>query len=375
MRPSLVEQLETRVLFAFAEQDLVSDGTVSAAHTDARLKNPWGLAVGPRGIEVADNGTGVGTMYDGNGNNVVGTVRVPGHAGAQGAPTGVVINGDATKFLINGKSTSAQFIFVTEDGTIDAWSGLKTDKTASVVVDRSADGAVYKGAALGNLRGSPLLFVANFADNRVDTFDATFAGRSVPGRFSDPNLPAGYSPFNVTNINGQLYVTYAKHQPGQDDETAGAGLGVVNVFSTDGKLVRRFATGGKLNAPWGVALAPSNFGTFAGCILVGNFGDGKVTAYTPSRGTRKGQLANFVGQPFALDGLWGIAFGNGRAGNLTAGLYFAAGTNDEANGLYGRLVVDQNYPASRDAFNSTHTINWSSDDNSEDHQSNWDDLL
>jgi uncharacterized protein (TIGR03118 family) len=332
-----LESLEPRRLLSatsYTDQKLVSDGSdPAAARIDARLKNPWGLAVGPRGIEVADNATGVGTMYDGNGNNVVATVKVAGPGGAQSAPTGVVFNGNSTAF--NG----AQFVFVTENGTINSWTGAKTAKTAPVVVDNSAAGAVYKGAALGTFKKKSFLYVANLKGQTVEVYNSSFAKTHVTGKFSDPNLPSGYAPFNVTNIGNQLWVTYAKHAAGAKDETAGAGLGVVDIFGTDGKLARRFAAGGKLNAPWGVAQAPANFGAFSNDVLIGNFGDGKITAFNAA-GVRKGQLSDASNNPLVLEGLWGLAFGNNKAGNLTQGLYFGAGTNDEANGLYGRLIAD-----------------------------------
>ena len=333
-----LEPLEARRMLSatsYTTQKLVSDGSdPAAARNDSRLKNPWGLAVGPRGIEVADNGTGVGTMYDGNGNNVVATVTVAGPGGAKSAPTGVVFNGTSSAF--NG----AQFIFVTENGTINTWTGVKTDKTAPIIVDNSAANAVYKGAALGTFKKKQYLYVANFKAQTVDVYNSSFTKTHVTAKFPDPGLPKGYSPFNVTNINNELYVAYAKHAAGATDETAGAALGVVDVFGTDGKLIRRFAAGGKLNAPWGVALAPSNFGAFSNDILVGNFGDGKITAFNQA-GVRKGQLSDANDDPIVLEGLWGLAFGNNKAGNLTNGLYFGAGTNEEANGLYGRVIADQ----------------------------------
>jgi uncharacterized protein (TIGR03118 family) len=318
-----VEPLEGRLLLSetsYTQQNLVSDGASNAPHTDTRLVNPWGLAVGPNGIEVADNGTGVGTMYDAAGNNVIGTVRVPGHAGEKGAPTGVVINSDVTAFPFGGRTSPAQFIFVTENGTIDAWSGKKTDKTASVVVDNSSAGANYKGAAIARFKRKPFLYAANFAVGKVEVYDSNFRSSHVSGRFSDPNLPRGFSPFNITSIDNQLWVAYAKKETGGDDEVVGPGTGVVDVFGTDGKLVRRFTAGGKLNAPWGVAKAPSNFGVFSNAILVGNFGDGRITAFDAKTGARKGQLSNASNVPIVLEGLWGIAFGNGKAGNLTNGL-------------------------------------------------------
>ncbi|MGH7179036.1 MAG: TIGR03118 family protein, partial [Tepidisphaeraceae bacterium] len=203
---------------------------------------------------------------------------------------------------------------------------------------------------------------ANFTANRIEVFKSDFTSTRVSGTFQDPNLPARYSPFNIQNINNELYVMFAKREPGNSDESSGAGTGVVDVFGTDGKLIRRFAAGGKLNAPWGVALAPSNFGVFSGDILVGNFGDGRVTAFDPVTGAKVGQISDAGNQPIALDGLWGIAFGNGRAGNLTNGLYFAAGPNYELNGLYGRLLADQPIPGGGTPYAFSFAIHDASDD-------------
>jgi uncharacterized protein (TIGR03118 family) len=348
---NLLESLESRCLLSatsYTQQNLVSDGSANAAHTDVRLINPWGLAVGSRGIVVADNGTGFGTIYDASGNNVFSTVRVPGHAGETGAPTGVVINSDSSRFIIPNQSSvvSAQYVFVTENGTIDAWSGSKTDKAAKVAIDNSASNAVYKGVAIAQFRHRPFLFAANFMSERIEVYDSNFARSHVSGKFVDPNLPAHYSPFNIQAINNQVYVMYAKHSKGSKDETSGAATGVVDVFGADGNFIRRFTAGGKLNAPWGIAVAPKNFGTFSNDLLIGNFGDGLVNAFDATTGSFQGTLSNASNTPIKLEGLWGIAFGNGKAGNLTNGLYFGAGINDEANGLYGRLVADQPDPGS-----------------------------
>jgi uncharacterized protein (TIGR03118 family) len=336
------EPLEARTLMAgngYGEQDLVSNGFSSAAHTDSHLVNPWGLVNGPRGIEVANADAGFFTGYDGNGANVGGSVRVPGHAGAQGHPTGIVFNADPTKFLLpSGKS--ATFIAVTEDGTIDGWNNLNLNKTVEVAADRSADHAVYKGVALARFNTKPYLYVANFSAGRVDVFDATFKRRLLPGRFADSNLPRGFAPFNVQLIGSQLFVMFAARDPSDvGEELHRAHAGLVDVFNTNGTLVKRFTTAGTLNAPWGIARAPANFGDFSNDILVGNFGDGRISAFNPTTGKFLGQLSNASGTPLAIDGLWGLAFGNGKGGNRTNGLYFTAGPNHEEGGLYGRLVA------------------------------------
>src|SRR5688572_2319718 len=340
----VVEPLESRQLLAtvFFQQDLVAnEAAAGAAATDPRLTNPWGLAVGARGIFVANADSGYGTAYDGTGANVGASVRVPGPAGGRGSPTGVVVNDDATKFIIPGTSVPAHVIYVTEEGTIDAWNTANRNRTVVVVDDRSADGYSYTGATLARFKRNPYLYVANFTAGRVDVYDASFRRVNLPGRFVDPNLPRRYSPFNVQAIDNELFVTYAKRSG--REEVTGRSVGLVNVFGSDGKLIRRFAMGSTLNAPWGVAVAPPSWGDFAGDILVGNFGDGRIGAFDRATGRAQGQLADFTGQPIRLDGLWGLAFGNGKAANLKDGLYFAAGTNRETDGLYGRIVIDTVY--------------------------------
>ena len=338
-----VEPLELRQLLAtvFFQQDLVADDAGAAARADPRLVNPWGLAVGARGIYVANARSGYATAYDGNGNNVGASVRVPGPNGGKGSPTGVVVNDDATKFFLPGTATPANVIFVTEEGTIDAWNTANRNRTVVVVSDRSADGYSYKGATIARFKRSPYLYVANFTAQRVDVYNASFARVNLPGRFVDPNLPRGYAPFNVQQIDNELFVMYAKRSG--REEVPGRAVGLVNVFGSDGKLIRRFASGKTLNAPWGIAVAPADWGDFAGDILVGNFGDGRITAFDRATGASQGLLEDFTGQPIQLAGLWGLAFGNGKAGNLKSGLYFAAGVDHETGGLYGRVVVDTVY--------------------------------
>jgi len=295
-------------------------------------------------------------MYNAAGNSMGATVTITGPGGsrgARGAATGVAFNGTTNAFPIGSTGKAVQSIYVTQQGTVNAWSGQKADKTAPVVLDNGtgAGAASYTGVAVGSFRGKQYLFAADFANGQVDVIDSKFKNSHVVGKFVDPNLPAKYAPFNVTNVDGQLWVAYAKRDDTTGDEVHGAGLGVIDVFGTGGQLVRRFASGGKLNAPWGIAKAPSDFGAFSDNILVGNFGDGKVTAFKAKDGARRGQLSNASNQPIALEGLWGIAFGNGKAGNLKNGLYFAAGINDEADGLYGRLIADEPTPSSNPSPN------------------------
>jgi len=211
-----------------------------------------------------------------------------------------------------------------------------------LVVDNSDKGASYKGVTLGKLNGKWNLYAANFSLNKIDVYDDHFHKKTLAGSFKDPNIPGNYGPFNVQEIKGKLYVTFAKHEEGSEDEEAhGAGLGFVDVFNTNGQFQKRLATRGVLNAPWGVAQAPTNFGQFSGDILVGNFGDGKINAFSTS-GHFEGNLKRKSGnttKPIAIEGLWGIAFGNDQNGAHADRLYFAAGINDEADGLFGSIRV------------------------------------
>lgn len=205
--------------------------------------------------------------------------------------------------------------------------------SAMLVADRSADSAVYKGLAMANDAGANRLYATNFRRGRIDVFDATFA---YVAAFTDSTMPAGYAPFGIANIGGNLWVTFAKqHAPDNEDDDAGAGNGFVDVFSPSGALLRRFATSGALNSPWGIAQAPSGFGPFAGAILVGNFGDGVIGAYDPNTGTLIDLLRDANRNPIAIPGLWGLVFGPSAT---STSLYFAAGVGDEAHGLVGRLA-------------------------------------
>jgi uncharacterized protein (TIGR03118 family) len=335
-----IQSLEPRRLMAattYTEQDLTSDGSVAAAHADSHLVNPWGMAVTAHGIEVADNVTGFITGYDANGVNVGASVSAPGPNNQTSAPTGIVENTAANAFMVNG--VPANFITVTENGTVDAWSTANKNHAVHIVSDESASGALYKGVAIANFNKHPFLYAANFSAQKITVFNSSFQVTSMSGNFTDPTLPAHYSPFNVQTIGGQLYVEYAKHVKGVIAPSVGAGTGLVDVFNPDGTFVRRIAAGGKLDAPWGVALAPANFGSFSNDILIGNFGDGKITAFT-TKGKLVGQLQTSSGAALSIDGLWGIEFGNGKAGTLTNGLYFAAGIEDYSGGLYGRIVLN-----------------------------------
>lgn len=319
---------------------LVSDGNVSADFTDPNLGNGWGVAFNPNGpVWVADNHTGKSTLYDGTGKPQSLVVTIPGAGGEPGTPTGVVFAGGNDFFVSMTTATGtvsgpARFIFVTEDGTIAGWAP-NVNATTAIVVPTPATNANYKGVALSGDGATHLLYVADFRNARVDIFDGMFKPVMKPGAFKDPFLPRGYAPFGIQAINGDVVVTYAKQDSAGDDEIAGPGLGFVDVYSADGVLLNRLASRGVLNAPWGVALAPLSFGDFGGALLVGNFGDGYINAYDPRTGRWLGTLRDQHQRRIHVDGLWGIAFGNGVAMQKTSALFYAAGPNDEENGAYG----------------------------------------
>ncbi|KVC67121.1 TIGR03118 family protein [Burkholderia stagnalis] len=324
----------------YAVSALVSDGAVPAAHVDANLKNPWGIAFNPKGfVWVADNGTQRATLYDGNGVPQSLVVTIPPGTSGDPSPTGIVFNG-TTDFVVTqgAKSGPAAFIFAGEGGTLTAWSPA-VNPTAAITVFDSGGAAVYKGLAMAGNNGANFLYATDFHNNRIDVFDRTFAKVTPAGAFQDPSLPAGFAPFGIQALGSKLFVTYAKQDAAAHDDVAGAGFGLVDVFSPSGQFLQRFATGGPLNAPWGVALAPADFGRFSHAVLVGNFGDGMLHAFDATSGMLLGALQQGDGSTIVEPGLWGIAFGNGLNDQPANTLFFAAGPNDEADGLYGRIDV------------------------------------
>lgn len=328
----------------YTQQNLVSDGAVTAGHTDPNLKNPWGLAFNPTGPAwVANNGTGTSTLYDGDGNPIPLVVKIPGSANSTtpAAPTGIVFNG-GNGFAVSRANTSgpSRFIFATEQGTIAAWSPDVDMNNAVTVVDNSNSQAIYKGLAMGAGSNGNLLYAADFHNNRIDVFDANFKPVTLAGKFNDPNLPPGFAVFGVQVIGGNLYVSYAVQDSDKKDDVKGPSLGIINVFDPNGNFLRRFATAGPLNAPWGMALAPAGFGQFGNRLLVGNFGDGSINVFDLADGKVVGRLCDVNHRSVRVDGLWALAFGNGFAGQSVNTLYFTAGPNDEQNGLYGRIVVN-----------------------------------
>jgi uncharacterized protein (TIGR03118 family) len=324
----------------FVQTNLVSDIPGLAANTDPNVKNPWGIASSATSpFWVSDNGTGVSTVHNSSGTPLSLVVTIPPAPGASGAgnPTGVVFNG-SSDFVVGGTTSPAIFLFASENGTISGWAP-PLGTTAAIQVDNSAAGAVYKGVTIGNNGSQNFLYAANFGSNTIDVFNGVFTPTMSPGAFTDPNLPAGFAPFNVQNLGGTIFVTYAKVDPADPEEDLpGPGNGFVDQYDANGTLIRRLISDSVLNSPWGLAIAPDGFGKFANSLLVGNFGDGRINAFDPVTGDFLGFLKDTSGDPIEIEGLWGLRVGNGGDGGDPDKVYFAAGINDENNGLFGSLA-------------------------------------
>jgi uncharacterized protein (TIGR03118 family) len=326
----------------YRQRNLVFSGpALPAEHTDPNLVNGWGVAFNPFGVVwVSDERTGLSTLYDGDGVPQTLVVRIPpAVAGQTGSPTGIVFYGGPAFTVSNGTvSAPSRFIFASRDGTISGWAPSVNLNNAIQVVNNNASGALYTGLAVSAGGTGPLLYAADFRNAKIDVFNGAFAAVALPGTpFVDPRIPAGYAPFGVQAINGDIYVTYAKQNAARDAHETGDGKGYVSVFDPNGVFVRRFATRGPLNAPWGLALAPDSFGHHGGRLLVGNAGDGEINAYDLWTGLWVGKLRGEDRRPIRIDGLWGLQFGNGLSRQPTNTLFFAAGPDGGAQGLYGRL--------------------------------------
>jgi uncharacterized protein (TIGR03118 family) len=304
--------------------------TLASSASDPTLINPWGLASGPApGFWIGVNGSGLALVFDGNGmrrTDIAVTIQ------GDGSVTGVTFN-PGTGF--NGD----RFLFASEDGTFSGWRpalGLTGTAERFTVADPAN---VYKGAAYASVGGSDYAFLANFRTGAIDVFKGETGAPDLTGRFTDPNLPAGYAPFDVAVLGGAVYVTYAVQDVSMRDDDPGAGHGIVDRFDLNGNLLGRLVTNGALNSPWGLALAPAGFGDVGGDLLVGNFGDGRINAYDPLTGAFHETLLDEALNPITIDGLWGLSFGNTGFGGAPATLYFTAGPDEERGGRFGSVTA------------------------------------
>jgi uncharacterized protein (TIGR03118 family) len=317
-----------------------------APNNDRNLVNPWGLVPNAMGVFwIANEATGTSTLYDGDGNTVPLVVDVPSPSAAiGGAPTGIVLNTTSSFPVSDGSSTSpAVFLFAGADGVISGWNPAlpppPPSNQAEMVIDNSAADAVYLGLAIASTGAGDRLYAANFHSGEVEVYDGAYNPVNVPGAFVDATLPDGYSPFNVMVLAGKVYVTYAKKEIDEDEELLGAGLGWLSVFDTNGILLSSLIKHGRLNAPWGMAIAPANFGLFSNALLVANFGDGRINAFDVDTGQYLGTLRRQTGSPIHVTGMWGIAFGTGTGSSPSNVLYFVAGPGDETHGVFGRVTA------------------------------------
>jgi len=341
--------------------------------SDSNLQNPWGLVAGPTSPWwVSNNAGGTSTLYDATGLtllppavppvtivpiNTTGIVTIPSapsQNGALGSPTSVMFNGNPDVFhLPTNKKPAARFIFVTEDDTVQGWAG---GASATIVVDNSVkpnaeNGAVYKGATIAEIDGKEYILAANFRSGRVDVFDSTFKQvhlrkeesddayeQHSRDAFDDDSIPEDFAPFNIQGIGPNIYITYAKQDGPRHDPVGGEGLGFVDVFTSEGRLLQRLQHGSWFNAPWGVVLTPSDFGEFSHTVLVGNFRGGTIAAFNPVTGRFMGNVLNADGSKVNIDGLWALEFGNGNSAGPAQTLFFTAGPHNEKDGLFGTLT-------------------------------------
>jgi len=325
----------TRAEEGYAATNLVSDQPGVALLQDTNLVNAWGMSFSATSpFWISDNGSGLATLYSVT-NDSLGMVHVaklgvqvtiPG----EGTPSGQVFNG-------TGAFHGDNFIFASEDGTISGWRSALGAKAETLVARPSA---VYKGIALLSAASGPVLLGANFAEGTVDAYDTNF----TLTQFSDSGAPTGYAPFNVQILESMVFVTFAKQDAAKHDDAAGRGRGLIDVFDPSTGMFHRLVTGSdagghlrEINSPWGLALAPSSFGRHAGQLLVGNFGNGTIMAFD-SDGKFRGLLEGEHEKPLMIDGLWGLAFGNGGRAGVPATLYFTAGPAAESHGLFGSLA-------------------------------------
>jgi uncharacterized protein (TIGR03118 family) len=346
---------------AYQQHNLVSDLPGLADHVDTNLLNPWAIATSPTGpFWVSANHTGVSTVYDTTGGvqTLIVTIPPPATGTPPSAPTGMIYN-NTTNFVVV-SNLPARFVFSTEDGTIAAWNA---GSNAVLKADRSSAGAIYKGLAIAQTNGETYLYATDFHNGAVDVFDGSFTLENQPDAFVDATIPPGFAPFGIHNIGGNLYVTYAKQDENKEDDVQGPGLGYVNVFDPEGHFIKRFASGEPLNSPWAVTMAPEGFGPFSGKLLIGNFGNGQISAFDPGTGAYLGEVVNGADTPLSIDGLWDLKFGNGGRGGDGGRLYFTAGIaadgSLEDHGLFGSISATPVMRITSLEDNSTAvTISW-----------------
>jgi uncharacterized protein (TIGR03118 family) len=322
---------------AYVVRNLTSDVPELADHTDPDLKGAWGIAESGSGpFWISDNVSGLSRLYNSTGSAIPLEVIIPhSMSAATSAPTGTVYNG--TQGFAVATGDPAAFIFATLDGTISGWNATFAKNEAQVMVDNSQSGAVYTGLAIGTSGFNTYLYAANFRGGTIDVFDSGYNPVTLANAFQDSNLPAGYAPFNIQNLAGNLYVAYALPNTGQYLAVSGAGYGYVNVYSTAGALLQRLVSGGPLNAPWGMAIAPAGFGDYANGLLVGNFGDGAINVFNSTTGAYSATLNNADGAPIVIPNLWALEAGNGGSGGDANAVYFTAGIPGPDNGNHGLL--------------------------------------
>jgi uncharacterized protein (TIGR03118 family) len=328
----------------YQQVNLVSDLAHTATHTDRGLLNPWGIAVIPgQAFFISANHHGGVRLYDAAGNNVnpvqFGIPPADGET-TRPTPSGIVVNA-TDEFILNG--AASQLLIAAENGTISGWASVNGNlpSVAAQGVDNSAQGAVYKGiAVLSPACCAPFLAVTNFNSGFVESFTGFFVRLAPPGSFTDPALPAGYAPFGIQVIGNQVFVTYALQDAAKHDPVLGAGHGIVSIFDLEGNFVKRFATGGPLNTPWGVTKASANFGAFSNAILIGNYGDGTIEAFNAVTGKFLGRLKDKTGNYIVNHRLWGLTFGSGGTGDPNT-LYFTAGPNLGKDGLFGAIAFSR----------------------------------
>jgi uncharacterized protein (TIGR03118 family) len=333
----------------YRQTDLVADQSGVAMFTDPNLVNPWGLSRSSGSPWwISDNGTGLSTLYDGTGAAKSLVVTVPTGdptLSSTGTPTGTLFNG--TQGFATAPGKPSLFLFVTEDGTISGWNP-GVNATNAVITVNTKSASVFKGAAFASITlqsgsVSTFLYAADFRKGRVLIYDSSFNRVSeMEDSFRDENLPDGYAPFNIQNIGGDLYVTFAKQDDKKHDEVDGAGLGFLDVFSPTGRLVRRFEHGSWLNAPWALAMAPGDFGVYSHDLLVGQFGSGNIAVYDSATGRFKGLLRDSTNTPIAIGGLWALSFGSDGGSGPATSLYFSAGSDGEQHGLFGTITPIEN---------------------------------